>query len=222
MLQAHLGVSTSSPLCAREEEAASPPEASCVPCSLFRRTRCSSLLLWTPISLTCVYTVIEEEAHVHTLCNTVSLRGAVGSLELSVLGCVLASRRCTAQGCAAYRGRQAKVSVRARASHSWARLPRGVTEQEGNQCWARALPAAAALGCAGTRWGPSPCTLPCGNPGALFTWACMPCGGWAPGPAGVELLTVHRDGSRQELGTLNSGRAAQARATAHPDQTNLH
>lgn len=81
-----------------------------------------------------------------------------------------------------------------------------------DQCWAKALPAAAAGACRDLLGAPSPCTFLVGTwgssasglePGVLFTWACVPCSGQAPGPTGVELLTVHRDGSRQELGTLN-------------------
>lgn len=91
-----------------------------------------------------------------------------------------------------------------------------------DQCWAKALPAAGAGACRHLLGAPSPCIFLVGTwgssasglePGALFTWACLPCSGRAPGPAGVELLTVHRDESRQELGTLNSDpETAQARA----------
>lgn len=98
-----------------------------------------------------------------------------------------------------------------------------------DQCWAKALPAAIAGACRDLLGAPSPCTFLVGTwgssasrlePGALFTWACMSCSGRAPGPAKVELLTVHRDGSREELGTLNSDpETAQARACTPTEPT---
>lgn len=197
-------------------KAASPQSLLC-PCSLSRADGAhSSLLLWTPISLTRVCTVIEEGRPMcTTLCNTVSA-WTVGGWVVHALGCVLASpgggtlHRRTVQPAG---GGQAKVSVRSTRRHAQlGSTSKCGRSRKGNQCWARALLAAAAGVCRDPL-GAQVLAPPVWEPGALFTWACMPCGGRAPGPAGAELPAVHGDGSRQELGTLNSGpETAQARA----------
>lgn len=124
------------------------------------------------------------------------------------------------EDCAACRGGRPRSACGAREHVQLGPTSKCGRSRKGNQCWASTTSSRAAGVCR------DPLGAQVLAPSCVGTQGCSP--GPAclvvlgPGPAGVELLTVHGDGSRQELGTLNSGPGDSPGPCLHPDQTNLH